>query len=68
MRRTIVFIQLLLLVLLFSSFQSKEQATFSLTIKVSNLRNSHGAVQYALYNDSESFPDEHYKKNYRELT
>lgn len=68
MRKAIVFMQLQLIVMLFSSFHHKEETTFPLTVKVKDLRNSKGVVQFALYNDADSFPDEHYKSYYRKLT
>lgn len=36
-----------------------------MTVKVENLRNSKGVVQFALYNKDNSIPDEDYKKYYR---
>jgi uncharacterized protein (DUF2141 family) len=41
--------------------------TYSLTIKVENLRNSKGVVQFALYNKEGSIPDEFYKKHFKIL-
>ncbi|WP_322969432.1 DUF2141 domain-containing protein [Faecalibacter sp. LW9] len=38
---------------------------YDLTIKVENLRNSKGVVQFALYNKDGSIPDEDYKNYYR---
>jgi len=38
--------------------------TYSLTVKVTHLRNSKGVVQFALYNKEGSIPDEKYKKYY----
>jgi uncharacterized protein (DUF2141 family) len=35
---------------------------------VSELRNSKGTVQFALYNREDAFPDEHYKKYFKKLT
>ena len=37
----------------------------TLTVSVSELRNSNGNVVFALYNREDAFPDEHYKKYYR---
>lgn len=39
--------------------------TYTLTVKVNNLRNSNGRVQFALYNKEGSIPDEKFKKYYR---
>lgn len=68
MIKTIPIIQVFVLLVLFSSFQKQEEKTYPLTVKVRDLRNSKGVVQFALYNTEDSFPDEHYKKYYRKLT
>ncbi|HCY41971.1 MAG TPA: hypothetical protein DHV48_11555, partial [Prolixibacteraceae bacterium] len=68
MIKTIPIIQVFVLLVLFSSFQNQEEKTYPLTVKVRDLRNSKGVVQFALYNTEDSFPDEHYKKYYRKLT
>lgn len=60
--------QLFVLIILFSSFQNKEDNLFALTVTVNDLRNSDGVVQFALYNNEGSLPDEHYKKFYRKFT
>ena len=65
-KRAVIF-SLYILILLFSSFQVKEDDVFTLTVNVTDLRNSTGVVQFALYNDEDSFPDEHYKRQYRIL-
>ncbi len=54
--------------LMVSSFISQKQETCSLTVQVSELRNSKGTVQFALYNREDAFPDEHYKKYFKKLT
>lgn len=38
---------------------------YSLTVSVDGLRNSKGVVQFALYNQDDSIPDEEYKKYYK---
>ena len=48
-----------------SAFSVQKDATNSLTVKVTELRNSKGLVQFALYNTPDVFPDEHYEKYYR---
>ncbi len=53
--------------LILSSFISQKQETCSLTVQVSELRNSKGNVQFALYNREDAFPDEHYKKYFKKL-
>lgn len=68
MKITILIIQAFVLLVLFSSFQKQEEKTYPLTVKVMDLRNSKGLVQFALYNTEDSFPDEHYKNYYRKLT
>lgn len=68
MKNIRLIIQFHILLFLFSSFQNQEEKTYPLTVKVKNLRNTKGLVQFALYNTEDSFPDEHYKKYYRKLT
>jgi len=41
---------------------SNNEEIYSLTVKVNDLRNSEGNVQFALYNEEGSIPDEKYKK------
>jgi uncharacterized protein (DUF2141 family) len=57
-----------LIIVLFSSFNIQPQETSSLTVDVSELRNSKGTVQFALYIREDAFPDENYKKCFRKLT
>ena len=52
-------------VFFFCSFSENQAETYTLTVKVENLRNSKGVVQFALYNKDNSIPDEDYKKYYR---
>lgn len=47
------------------SFSESQLETYSLTVKVENLQNSKGVVQFALYNKDGSIPDEDYKNYYR---
>ncbi len=49
------------LLLLSSSFQNKKEETYPLTVKVKDLRNENGVVQFALYNTNGSIPDEELK-------
>lgn len=65
MGKAIVFIQFQLTILLFFPFHMKGETTYPLTVVVKDLRNSNGVVQFALYDNSKSFPDEHYKKYFR---
>lgn len=66
--KVLVIIKLLFLTFLLSSFQNKEDKLFALTVKVADLKNSDGVVQFVLYNNEGSIPDEHLKKYYRKLT
>jgi uncharacterized protein (DUF2141 family) len=60
---------LLVIAVLFLSFNvPNNEETYTLTIKVNNLRNSKGLVQFALYNEDGSIPDEKYKKYYKKTT
>lgn len=68
MKKTIIILKSLLVILLLSSFSIQKQETCSLTIDVSELRNSKGTVLFALYNREDAFPDEHYKKYFKKLT
>lgn len=55
--------------LLVSSFAfNNEKTTHDLTIEVKDLRNSIGVVQFTLYNQDGSIPDEHYTKYFKKLT
>ncbi|MDD4823243.1 MAG: DUF2141 domain-containing protein [Bacteroidales bacterium] len=64
----IIIFKSFLVVLLLSSFSIQKQETYSLTVDVSELRNSKGTVLFALYNREDAFPDEHYKKYFKKLT
>ena len=68
MKIVILIIQVSVFLVLFSSFQNRKEKTYPLTVKVRDLRNSKGEVQFALYDTEDSFPDEYYKKYYRKLT
>ncbi len=61
----------LIAIVLFFSINSAIHATdnksLSLTVSVSDLRNSYGNVVFALYNRKDALPDEHYKKYYKIL-
>jgi uncharacterized protein (DUF2141 family) len=54
---------------LLSAFQygtgKKDNSTFSLTVKVNNLRNPKGDVLFALYNKDGTIPDEKFKNYFR---
>lgn len=54
-----------LALVLLSISPSETSATYTLTVNVSGLRNSIGRVQFALYNEDGTIPDEEYKKCFR---
>jgi uncharacterized protein (DUF2141 family) len=68
MKKVVVVAYLLIVVFVLSGFNRQKGETHSLTVEVLGLRNSNGIVQFALYNDEGSFPDEHYKKYYLKQT
>ena len=69
MNKIIHALGLLAIIILFTSFDyQKKKNNYSLTVEVSDLRNSKGLVQFALYNTPDAFPDEDYKKYYLKLT
>lgn len=53
--------------LVFTAFSDSYAQSYSLTIKVENLRNSEGIVQFALYNKEGSIPDKNYEKYFKIL-
>ncbi len=63
-----IIITSLLIIMLLPSHYIQKQETCSLTIEVSELRNSNGTVLFALYNREDAFPDEHYQKYFKKLT
>ena len=68
MKKALNLLQLILVILLLTSFQNQKQETFNLTIDVKELRNSKGTVVFALYNREDAIPDEHYKKYLKKVT
>jgi uncharacterized protein (DUF2141 family) len=62
-----LFTNALAMLLLVGSLSSVNDASYSLTVVVNQLRNSTGEVQFALYNTDGSIPDEHYEKYYQLL-
>lgn len=68
MSNIIIAMQLHLVFLLLANGSNADTTTYPLTVKVSDLRNSEGLVQFAIYNNKEAFPDEHYKKYYQKQT
>ncbi len=65
MKTTIITLFAFTLSLTLYSFVNPNSDTYSLTIKVKNLRNSKGVVQFALYNKDGSIPDEDYENYYK---
>lgn len=49
----------------FSSFVYNNKSSYSLTVKVEELRNLKGHVQFTLYNKDGSIPDEKFEKFYK---
>jgi uncharacterized protein (DUF2141 family) len=69
MKRIMKNVAVLSLLLILVSFTNKETSlTYSLTVEVNNTRNSEGVVQFSLYNQDGSIPDQKYEKYYRILT
>ena len=68
MKGVIKILHLFLTIPMLSSFSIQKQETCTLTVDVSELRNSKGTIQFALYNREDAFPDEHYKKYFKMLT
>lgn len=62
---TLLTVSIVLAPYFLSSFAVTQTETYSLTVKVENLRNSKGVVQFTLYNKDGSIPDELYKNYYR---
>ena len=68
MKQAFKLIQIITIILLFSSFDEPDKENADLTVEVKGLRNSTGTVLFALYNREDAFPDEHYQKYYKKLT
>lgn len=47
------------------SFSESSSTNISLKVKVKDLRNNKGVVQFALYNKKGTIPDENYEKHYK---
>ena len=61
---TVATVSLLVLISMSSTTYNR---TYSIVVKVDNLRNSKGNVQFSLYNKEGSIPDEKYKKYYKQF-
>ncbi len=69
MKLPIKIIIILCIPIIFLSFnRENEGETYSLTVKVENLHNSKGVVQFSLYNKGGTIPDEKFKKYYKQKT
>ena len=66
MKKTLLFLPLLLASFLLQSFSDKE--THTLKVTVNSLRNSKGVVLFLLYNKDGSIPDKKLTKYYKKLT
>jgi len=51
----------------FSIAQDYKEGAYSLSIEVMDLQNSDGVVQFTIYNEDGSIPDEHYEKYFLQL-
>ena len=60
-----LFSTITILLSIFSFNENTFEETYSLIIKVNELRNSKGVVQFSLYNTEDSIPDEKYKRYYK---
>ena len=65
--KKIILLGFLLLNLTSFAYAEKSE-TYTLTIHVENLRNSKGVLQYALYNEDGTLPDEKYEHCLRKQT
>ena len=63
MKKTITFTSVLAIIISFLSFTSIEE-DYTLTIKVKDLQNSKGVVQFSIYNKDKTIPDEDYEVYY----
>ncbi len=68
MTKAIIIFKSFVLFVLLTSFSIQKQEVFSLTVEVTDLRNSDGTLLFALYNREDAFPDEHYKKYFKKFT
>lgn len=67
MKKIITITTILAIIIAFLSFTTIEE-DYSLTVKVKDLQNSKGVVQFSIYNKDKTIPDEHYKKFYLQKT
>ena len=65
MKNLVKAVVVFLMIQLLYAFVPQENQTYSLTVKVKDLRDSKGVVQFALYNKDGTIPDEHFKKYYK---
>ena len=65
MKSKILIMMIILSFINFKGFAQESSNTYTLNVEVENLRNSKGIVQFAIYNEEGSIPDEHFKKYYK---
>ena len=58
-------IKLLALTIVSLSFYAFKPQTYTLTVKVSDIRNPEGVIQFALYNKEGAIPDKEFKKYFK---
>ena len=63
MKKLIILITGLAIIISLLSFTLIE-VDYSLTVKVKDLRNSKGVVQFSIYNKDKTIPDEHFEEYY----
>ncbi len=67
MKSILIFLFSLAHILSVYHFSIRSQGTCTLTIEAIHLRNSKGVVQFALYNEDGTIPDEHFKNYFKIL-
>ena len=67
MKKHIAITTLILILISLFSFSTLENE-YTLTIKVKDLRNSKGVVQFSIYNQDKTIPDEHFEKYHLQKT
>lgn len=67
MKKIILITPILSVVLILTSFSTSEKdELYTITIKVNNLRNSKGVVQYSIYDKDGTIPDEDFENYYHQ--
>lgn len=65
MKSKIFYLIAFIIITSYYSISAQDAHQFTLTVKVNHLRNEKGVVQFALYNQDGSLPDEKYNKTYK---